>query len=584
MTRYSILPAGLALAALLASCGGTLNTTGGADGGNEDVDTDFESDVTTEVGEDVPVEVVEDPAIDLEPDMEADPVEDPVEDPTTDPTTDPTIDSVTDTITDTTTDPTIDSVTDTTTDPTIDSVTDTVTDTVVDTSDPRPDVTVDVIVDYTEIGDATIEPSCTPGTQRCNTSGNLETCRSTGLGWDVTVCDYGCLTTGGAHCAVWDVSNIGMDIVDDGSHPLGPTNPEWRTGTDYVQFDTDTGEIWGVDGSGTSYTMRAAGRGLDSSSGIAFDVLSQSGGAPDIGVFSVTTVDIPSGVDVWTTGDNAFALAATGAAVISGTFNCKAYFTGGGSSWYPGPGGYPGSTGPGAGSDGSGSSTGYEDGGGGGASFGGVGGDSGPGTIGGSGGSTYGGPTLIPLFGGSGGGHGADAPGYGGPGGGACEIVSLVSITIASTGGVDAAGHGGEGGDARGGGGGGGAGGGLLLESPVITVDGMVAANGGGGGSGAYSIYTAGVDGERGHLDITAAAGGVVTGSGEAGCNGGDGNSASSIDGEDNVCEYSDDDGGGGGAGSGRIRINAMSRTIAADTLSPALSTTACTQADLPLI
>jgi len=580
MTRFSILPATLALAALLASCGGTLNTTGGADGSHDDVDTDFESEATTDVGEDMPGEVEEDPAVDLEPDPETDPVvepvDDPVEDPTIEPTTDPTIDTVTDPTVDTVTDPTIDSVTDT--------VTDTVVDTVDDTSDPRPDVSVDVIVDYTEIGDATIEPSCTPGTQRCNTSGNLETCRSTGIGWDVTVCDYGCLTTGGAHCAVWDVSNIGMDIVDDGSRPFGPTNPEWRTGTDYVQIDTDTGEIWGVDGSGTSYTMRPAGTGLDTASGIAYGTISQSGGAPDIGVFSVTTVDVPSGVDVWVTGDNAFALAATGAAVISGTFNCKAYFTGGGSSWYPGPGGYPGSTGPGAGSDGTGSGYTTEDGGGGGASFGGVGGDSGPGTLGGSGGSTYGGPTLIPLFGGSGGGDGADAPGYGGPGGGACEIVSLVSITIASTGGVDAAGHGGEGGAARGGGGGGGAGGGLLLESPVITINGMVAANGGGGGSGAYSTSYGGVDGERGHLDITAAAGGVVTGYGEAGCNGGDGNSASSIDGADNYCETSDDDGGGGGAGSGRIRINAMTRTIAADTLSPALSTTACTQADLPLI
>ncbi len=576
MTRISSIPGALALAALLAACGGTLNTIGSGDGSNEDVDTEVGGDVTGD-GADVPGEVVDEPDPDVAPDLETDPGDDPGDDPVDDPTPDPVDDPVDD--------PTPDPVDDPTPDPVDDPTIDTITDTVIDTMDAPPDVSIDVIVDYTEIGDATIDTSsCTPGTRRCNTSGNLETCRTTGLGWDITVCDYGCLTAGGAHCAVWDVSNIGMDIVDDGSRPFGPTNPEWATGTDYVQIDTDTGEIFGMTTSGTSYTLRPSGRGLDTASGIAFDVLAQSGGAPDIGVFSVTTVDIPSGVDVWVTGDNAFALAATGAAVISGTLNCKAYFTGGGSSWYPGPGGFPSSSGPGAGDDGTGSGSTYEDGGGGGASFGGVGGNSGPGTLGGDGGSTYGSANLIPLWGGSGGGNGADAPGYGGPGGGACEIVSLVSITIASTGGVDAAGHGGEGGAARGGGGGGGAGGGLLLESPIITINGMVAANGGGGGSGAYSPSTAGVDGERGILGITAAAGGVVTGSGESGCNGGDGNSATTIDGANNVCETSDDDGGGGGAGAGRIRINAMTRTMAADTLSPAISTTACTQASLPLI
>jgi hypothetical protein len=158
----------------------------------------------------------------------------------------------------------------------------------------------------------------------------------------------------------------------------------------------------------------------------------------------------------------------------------------------------------------------------------------------------------------------------------------MVSITVTSTGGIDAAGHGGDGGGARGGGGGGGSGGGLLLEAPTITISGMVATNGGGGGSGAQSTGSAGVDGERGILGLTAAPGGTLTGT-EYGCDGGDGNSATVIDGNDNYCESTDNDGGGGGAGSGIIRINAMTRSIASDTLSPALSTSACSQADLPL-
>jgi hypothetical protein len=155
---------------------------------------------------------------------------------------------------------------------------------------------------------------------------------------------------------------------------------------------------------------------------------------------------------------------------------------------------------------------------------------------------------------------------------------------VTTTGGVDAAGHGGDGGGARGGGGGGGSGGALLFESPTITISGLVTTNGGGGGSGAVSPSTAGQDGERGLWALTAAAGGVSSGTGEAGCDGGDGNSSTAIDGQDNYCETYDDDGGGGGGGSGRLRFNAMTRTLGSSTLSPDISTTATTQGDLPLV
>lgn len=450
--------------------------------------------------------------------------------------------------------------------------------------EPGPDA-----VDVSEIRDTleateipTEPPACVAGTERC-LSGDYQICRSDGSGWDTTVCDYDCLDTPTPHCGDWDVSNIGMDVVDDGTGALGPTNPEWQTGTDYLDMNTLTGEIEGINGSDETYTFRAAGTGLDSATGIHFTIISQGGGAPDIGVFSVASVNIPSGVTVWSLGDNAFSIAATGAINIAGKLHCMGYYLSGDTTMFPGPGGGVAGTGPGAGKHGA-EGSGAIDGGGGGAGYGGAGGSGGPGTAGGGGGSTYGTADLRPIWGGSGGGNGADHPGIGGPGGGACELVSLISITVASSGGIDASAHGGDGGDPWGGGGGAGSGGALLLESPTVTINGLVAANGGGGGSGAVDGYTAGQHGQRGQFALTAAAGGVASGGGEAGCDGGDGNTATDLDGKDNYCEGTDVDGGGGGGGAGRIRINGMTRTIGSDTLSPAMSTTATTQDILPLI
>jgi hypothetical protein len=430
--------------------------------------------------------------------------------------------------------------------------------------------------------------TCVPSTERCSASGNLEVCRTDGSGYTTTSCSYGCLDTPTPHCAVWTVSNIGTDIVDDGMGALDPTDGD--STVNYVNIDTDTGQI-SYCNPGTCWVHRAAGTGLDTSSGIHFEVLSQGvAGTPDIGVFSVTEADIADGVTVWVTGDNAFALASTRAITISGLLNCKAFFDGATMVKYPGPGGGDTGVGPGAGTNGT-EGSGAVDGGGGGAGFGGAGGDSGPGSSGGAGGSTYGTSTLTPLWGGSGGGNGADNPGYGGPGGGACMFVSFLSITVTATGGVDAAGHGGDGAGAQGGGGGAGSGGGLLFEAPTITIAGLVVANGGGGGSGAVTTSNAGADGERGHYGTSAALGGISSHPDwwvdEDGCNGGNGNSFSAIDGLDNSCDTAfmddDTDGGGGGGGAGRLRFNAMTRSLGSGTLSPEIATTAATQGNLPL-
>jgi hypothetical protein len=356
------------------------------------------------------------------------------------------------------------------------------------------------------------------------------------------------------------VSNIGMDVMDDGTGPFSPT--DWDADVETVTVDAETGWIQACDSSSCA-EVRPEGTGLHAGSGISFTVIAQSGG-PDIGVFSVTEADIADGVTVWVVGANAFALAASGPVDVAGAINCKAYWDGGGDK-FPGPGGHGPGAGPGSGGNGS----------------------EGDGQSDGAGGTTYGTPELIPLLGGSGGGNGADNPGIGGHGGGACQIVSTSSITIASTGGVDAAGHGGDGGSPMGGGGGAGSGGGLLFESPVITIDGMVAANGGGGGSGARSTDSGGFEGERGHLGTDRAHGGVNSDWWESGCNGGHGNSATDPNGTDNDCEGGmiggDDDGGGGGGGGGRIRLNGDAVSVAADSLSPALSTGACTQGPLPV-
>ncbi|MBI5498917.1 MAG: hypothetical protein HY907_01630, partial [Deltaproteobacteria bacterium] len=329
---------------------------------------------------------------------------------------------------------------------------------------------------------------CTAGTTRC-TGTTLETCEAGGT-WLARPCINGCLETGGPHCGVLAPSNLPERVLGAGTGSLGPS--AWSGRPDTLDIDTDTGEITaGRD------TVRPAGEGLDPDSGIHFRVVAQSGGAPSIGVFAVGDAEIPDNMTAWVTGDNAFALVATGAVVVRGTFNCKAWFESTGGPKHPGPGGGAPGAGPGAGAGGiEDAADGMLDGGGGGASFGGQGAAGGYGTIGGAAGTSYGDPSLVPLWGGSGGGDGWDNPGEGGPGGGACQLVSALSIVVLAGAGLDAAGHGGDGAGARGGGGGGGSGGGLLLEAPRVTVAGTLAANGGGGGAGAESTTLGGAGGQ----------------------------------------------------------------------------------------
>ena len=197
-----------------------------------------------------------------------------------------------------------------------------------------------------------------------------------------------------------------------------------------------------------------------------------------------------------------------------------------------------------------------------------------------NGGVAYGTPEIKPLLGGS---SGGDALDQGGAGGGAIQLISGLSVTIASTGTI----HVGGGGSTFGGNGGG-SGGAILLEAPTVDVRGTLAANGGSGsansGSGAAS--------SNGSPDATAAPGGTTTSTTSTGAYvnlGGAGSAAASVDGA--AGQYTlnpggglEDLGGGGGGGAGRIRINTTSgaASIAGTaTLSPDASSVCVSQGKL---
>ncbi len=202
------------------------------------------------------------------------------------------------------------------------------------------------------------------------------------------------------------------------------------------------------------------------------------------------------------------------------------------------------------------------------SSFGAPGGTFNAGMIpGGGGGARYGMLVTDPLTGGSRGGSGGfstGAIGAGGGGGGALQISSAVSVSITSTGRIEASGGGGAGGGGGFvGGGGGGSGGEILLESPSIMIAGRLIANGGGGGGGGAGCggcSTTGMDGGDGIGFTTPAMGGVggiPQGSdGGAGAAGGAGafNDALAGDGFNSK-------GGGGGGGAGKIWLRHRAAT-----------------------
>ncbi|MGC4091254.1 MAG: hypothetical protein QM756_25930 [Polyangiaceae bacterium] len=178
------------------------------------------------------------------------------------------------------------------------------------------------------------------------------------------------------------------------------------------------------------------------------------------------------------------------------------------------------------------------------------------------GGTPFGTPELVPLFGGASGGGGVNEV-IGGAGGGAIELVAGTSIRVGITGVINVGGGGG-----RANGGAAGSGGAILLEAPQVTVNGTLSANGGGG-----AIYNGGNPGQSGQPGITAALGSTATA--------GIGSADATIAGGNGTNTGIPNSSGGGGGGAGRIRINTSTgaATLGANAVvSPSLTTACATQ------
>lgn len=397
---------------------------------------------------------------------------------------------------------------------------------------------------------------------RCS-AGVLTTCTD---GVELTEpCVLGCSDSGTA-CRELLPSNVaGLLTLDLGTGNFSNADETWVV-------DTDTGEITAYAAAPGGPTgdpvreVRAAGFGADGN-GIVFTHVDPGPGTPTrLAVLSVGTFTVGNGATVIGHGSLPLVLVAATDVDIAGRLSVAANELP--DALGPGPGGFAGGTpgevageGPGAGSAGGVSNPTWNDAGGGGGGFGSSGGaggptflDADPSFAGGDGGGSYGNVLLVPLQGGSGG--GAGAPDYadprpaGGNGGGAIQLVAGRSITVRSTGFIDASGSGGRS-DEMISGGGGGSGGAILIEAPVVTIEpgGAIGANGGAGAGGSI------VDGrgEDGRADSAPAMGSV--GGGEGG--GGDGSD------QDGAAMNGilGQDGGGGGGGAGRIRINDASGT-----------------------
>ncbi len=85
------------------------------------------------------------------------------------------------------------------------------------------------------------------------------------------------------------------------------------SGGDDVTLDTDTGEIL----MGSS-VIRAAGEGLDESTGIAFSTVAQGSSEPGLGVFSMGSLDVEAGAVLRGVGNNALVLLVGGNVQIDG--------------------------------------------------------------------------------------------------------------------------------------------------------------------------------------------------------------------------------------------------------------------------
>jgi len=363
--------------------------------------------------------------------------------------------------------------------------------------------------------------------------GASEICNELDDDCDGDVDEAGCL----------DISNVPESTLDLGEGDL--------TIASDTTIDTETGEISGI---------RSLGDGLVD--GIYFQVITQSSG-PDLGVFSVTGLQVDSGATLYADGDNGLVIVSSGDAAVEGVIDLVG---GDGDDMYGTTGPNPGGdavAGGGEGGDGSnnyysGAAEGdgdgpgtlgvagvhYGNGGGGaGACWGGGGGmgdrpsvagsagsstaggaggyGGGDGGQGGDGGDPYGDYRLEPLVAGSGGAGGLSDTdtnpngGSGGGGGGGGALQLSVNGTLAVSGDIDASG--GRGGDAYGGGGGGGSGGAVLLEALDLALTGTLYAEGGRGGHGNLSWVPSGTTGGTAGAGSSAGGGGGTNESGGGG-------------------------------------------------------------------
>jgi hypothetical protein len=171
--------------------------------------------------------------------------------------------------------------------------------------------------------------------------------------------------------------------------------------------------------------------------------------------------------------------------------------------------------------------------------------------------------TLSPLRGGCRGGNGGDrngsgTPGVGGTGGGAIQIGARGSITINSSGRIDAKGLGGTAATSQTGGGGGGAGGGIFLEANQVTIHsaGGLCADGGAGAEGGGSSITGAPGGLSPCTGVLRAATLDLSSGGNGGSGGyrPDENGLAALPGNGG----SSAGGGGGGGAAGWIRIRSI--------------------------
>ena len=387
---------------------------------------------------------------------------------------------------------------------------------------PRPiDSSIDSPVDSPLIDgsiDAPPPPACTGMSTTCTNDVTLSTCSGANAIPVVSTCNWGCITTGTAHCG--QLSPRGGALQSGDFTAFTGAGLTLTT----AKFNTMDGTIMGVTG-GFSAVQRG-----------------------NVMVYRFSSLTITGNVSF--TGPNAAVFVANGAITINGVVDARGPCAT--NTKNAGPGGFNGGDGDmdGHGTGAGAAQTGKNDGGGGGA----YGGAGGIGNGGAAGGATYGDTLISVLVGGSGGGGGHNAGHVGGGGGGALQLASNTSVTIGSNGGINAGGCGGgnTANDGNGGGGGGGAGGAILIEAPVVTIDGALAVNGGAGGGDP-------TNGAPGSLDRTAATNGND--------GGGDGAAGATLKGQD-----AQSNPGGGGGGTGRIRLESRTGSIqVTGTMSPSL-------------